>query len=177
MDHRMTHPSHFIYCPYDGQKLVANRKIETGHSFCRSCGFVDYQNPKACVAVLILQGDKILLARRGIEPAKGRWDIPGGFVEAGETVEEAVLRETLEETRLRVRVREYLGSLPDVYDARRLSTLNLCYWVEIVRGVPTAKSDVDALAWFRLEKLPKKLAFAHQAKAIEILKKRLSREP
>jgi ADP-ribose pyrophosphatase YjhB (NUDIX family) len=169
----MTDPSRFIFCPYDGEKLIANRKIQKGHRFCRSCGFVDYQNPKACVAVLILQGDKILLARRGVEPAKGEWDIPGGFVEAKESAEKAVFRETLEETRLRVRVREYLGSLPDVYHPRCSPTLNLCYWVEIVHGIPTAKSDVDALKWFRLDNLPKKLAFAHQAQAIEILRKRL----
>jgi mutator protein MutT len=136
---------------------------------------VDYQNPKACVAILITSHGKLLLARRGIEPAKGAWDIPGGFVEAGESAEEAVVREALEETILQVRVTEYLGSVPDVYGARQTPTLNLCYLADVVSGEPAPQSDVEALVWFSMTELPKGMAFPHQTQVIALLQERIRR--
>ena len=169
----MIDPALYSHCPYDGEKLVDNANDSAGHGRCPRCGFVDYQNPKVCVAILILRGAEVLLARRGVEPAKGEWDIPGGFVEAGESAAEAVVREALEETTLHIRIREYLGSIPDHYGVRRTPTLNLCYLVEVVGGTPQPKSDVESLAWFGLDDLPPKLAFAHQARAIQMVKERL----
>lgn len=142
-------------------------------SRCPTCGFVDYQNPKTCVVILITQGHKILLARRGIEPAKGEWDIPGGFVDRGESAEEAVLREALEETSLHVRVKEYIGSVPDVYGPRETPTVNLCFLVEILDGQPSPRSDVESLVWFSLDQLPRKMTFAHQYHVMRLLKERL----
>ena len=169
----MNGPSSYQYCPYDGERLTGSNVASEGPPTCRKCGFTDYQNPKACVAILITQGENILLARRGIEPAKGQWDIPGGFADAGESVEETVVREALEETTLRVQVREYLGSVPDVYGPRQTPTMNLCFLVEVLEGEPKPRSDVEALVWFSLDKLPKKMAFAHQERVMQLLKERL----
>lgn len=149
-----------------------------GRSRCPTCGFVDYHNPKPCVDILIMQGDKLLLARRAFEPAKGEWDLPGGFIDSGETAEEAVVREALEETTLHVRVAEYLGSVPDIYvwGNWRVPTLSFCYLVDIIDGEPKAQDDVESLTWVPLDKLPSKLAFEHQTQVIELLKRRLRRE-
>lgn len=165
--------SKFQYCPYHGERLEAKGATNEGRPACPECGFIDYQNPKACVAILITQGTKVLLARRGVEPAKGQWDIPGGFVNAGESVEAAVIREALEETTLRVCIKEYLGSVPDVYGPRRTPTENLCFLVDVVKGEPKAKSDVESLEWVSLDKLPKNMAFAHQRRVLELLRKKL----
>lgn len=140
---------------------------------CPKCGFTDYQNPKACVAILITKGKRVLLARRGVEPARGQWDIPGGFVDMGESAEEAVVREAFEETTLRVRVKEYLGSVPDVYGPRETPTLTLCFIVEVLGGQPKPKSDVESLVWFPFDQLPEKTAFAHQQRVIQLLKEKL----
>src|SRR6266849_8161058 len=101
----------YQYCPYDGTRLDAGDACGS-RPRCARCGFVDYQNPRPCVTILILEERRVLLARRAVEPAKGMWDIPGGFIETGESAEEAVVREALEETVLHVRVTAYLGSLP-----------------------------------------------------------------
>jgi len=93
----MIDPAPYSHCPYDGEKLVDKADDPAGHGVCARCGFIDHQNPKACVAILILQGANVLLVRRGVEPAKGEWEIPGGFVEAGESAEETVVREALED--------------------------------------------------------------------------------
>lgn len=82
----------YSYCPYDGKKLI---ETDTGRAKCPLCDFVDYQDPKPCVAIFITQNNKVLLARRGVEPFKGMWDIPGGFIESGESAEQAVIREAL----------------------------------------------------------------------------------
>lgn len=169
----MSRLSDYQYCPYDGGPLVTNAGESEGRPMCPRCGFTDYQNPRACVAILITQANKILLARRGIEPAKGQWDIPGGFVEAGESAEDTVIREALEETTLRVRVKEYLGSVPDVYGPRETPTENLCFLVEVLEGEPKPRSDVEALEWFSVDELPGGMAFAHQQHAIELLREKL----
>lgn len=169
----MNHPNDYKYCPYEGQRLTVDNLAAQVRPSCSKCGFVDYQNPKACVAILIAQGGRLLLAQRGIEPAKGQWDIPGGFVDSGESAEEAAVREALEEMTLTVRVAEYLGSVPDLYGPRQTPTLNLCFLVEILAGEPKAKSDVASLEWFPLDALPGPMAFAHQQEAIRLLKARL----
>lgn len=169
----MKNISDYSYCPYDGERLIINDYIPEDRPKCLKCGFIDYQNPKACVVILITQGSKILLARRGIEPAKGEWDIPGGFVDSRESAEDAVIREALEETNLHIQVKEYLGSVPDVYGPRQTPTINLCYLVEVLKGDIQPKSDVESLVWFSLDEIPQKMAFKHQKRVIQLLKEKL----
>jgi ADP-ribose pyrophosphatase YjhB (NUDIX family) len=65
---------------------------------CAQCGLIHYENPQVLVWCLAHWGEKMLLCRRAIEPARGLWNPPAGFVEAGETLEEAMARELREET-------------------------------------------------------------------------------
>jgi len=119
------------------------------------------------VAILILNERSVLLARRAVEPAKGVWDIPGGFIDARESAEQAVVREALEETALHIRVAAYLGSLPDVYGDRAAPTLNFCFLAEIVSGDLRAQSDVAELQWVDIDHLPDQMAFAHQREMLK----------
>lgn len=77
-------------------KALADEHIDR-HS-CDSCGFVHYLNPKITAACVVYEGEKVLLCKRNIEPKKGLWTIPGGFMENGETSKRAAERETQEET-------------------------------------------------------------------------------
>ena len=63
---------------------------------CLKCGFVNYLNPKVVVGAVSTWEDKILLVKRAIQPQKGYWTIPAGFLETGETIEEGAVRETWE---------------------------------------------------------------------------------
>jgi ADP-ribose pyrophosphatase YjhB (NUDIX family) len=127
-------------------------------------------NPKPCVAVIITKDNEILLAQRAIDPAKGKWDLIGGFINVDESAEDAAIRETKEETGLDVVVKKYLGSISDVYGETNISTLNFCYLVQVKRGSPKANSDVAGLKWFSINEIPGNMAFAHQARAIELFK-------
>lgn len=159
------HPHHpgYAYCPRDGLPMTPAPQPD-GRTLpvCRQCGFVDYGNPKPCVAVLLINEGRLLLARRAVEPAKGLWDIPGGFIDAHETAEDAVHREMREETGLEIRITGYLGSFPDTYGADGESTLSFCFLAETIRGTPSAQSDVAELRWFSPTELPRTMAFPHQ---------------
>jgi len=65
---------------------------------CEDCGFIFYDNPQIVVGSIPVYNAKILLAKRGIEPQKGKWNIPAGFLEKGESIEDGAKRETIEET-------------------------------------------------------------------------------
>lgn len=155
----------FTFCPFDGTRLT-----HPGNGSCPVCPFVDYGNPAPAVGFFLLDGERVLLAVRAFEPAKGKLDIPGGFIEAGESAEDAVLREAEEETGLRVSVVEYLGSFADVYGEREMPTLSFIYVVRRESGELQAKDDVAELRWFPLDAIPDELAFAHQPAAVQKLR-------
>jgi ADP-ribose pyrophosphatase YjhB (NUDIX family) len=64
---------------------------------CADCGHIDYQNPKVVVGTVVTSGEKILMCRRAIEPRRGFWTLPAGYLELGETLEEGAAREAMEE--------------------------------------------------------------------------------
>ena len=95
------------YCSACGSPRV-ERLVPEGDTLlrdvCAACGTIHYQNPKVVVGCLPEFEDRVLLCRRAIEPRKGLWTLPAGFLENGETLESGALRETLEEAGARVAV-------------------------------------------------------------------------
>ena len=85
---------------------------------CSQCGAIAYRNPQVLVSTIVAVGERILLCQRAQAPAAGRWTLPGGFMECGETLEEAAARETLEETGVRLSPRELrlhaVSTLPEL---------------------------------------------------------------
>ena len=156
-------------CPRCGAGL--DRSAMPARVSCPVCAFVAYANPKPCVCALVVDGDgRLLLTRRGVEPFRGLWDTPGGFVEEGEHPHEALRRELLEETGLVVEPGAFVGVWMDTYgsagDAE--STFNLYYEAGIVSGVPRADDDVAEIGWFSADALPVRdeLAFTTVADAL-----------
>jgi len=101
----------YKFCPQCGGRL--EQKIlqpkEPPRLVCRDCGFVFYLDPKLAAIAIIPWEDGLVLARRAIEPGYGLWVAPGGFVDVGERVEDAVVREVQEEVFLKVRINRLLN--------------------------------------------------------------------
>jgi ADP-ribose pyrophosphatase YjhB (NUDIX family) len=94
------------YCSNCGEKVVFGT-LEGEHLpryHCPSCGVIHYQNPRVIVGCVPIWEDKVMLCKRGIEPQLGFWNLPGGFMENGETAMEGAAREMLEETGGSVRI-------------------------------------------------------------------------
>ena len=152
----MTHPlQQFKFCPKCGSR---NFKINNEKSKkCADCGFVYYFNSSASVVAIINNDkDEILVARRAKEPAKGTFDLPGGFVDMHETAEEAVAREVLEETRLIVNSSKYLFTIPNiyVYSGFEVHTVDMFFACEIKDFEPIkAQDDVAELLFIDKKKI------------------------
>ncbi|MEW6187668.1 MAG: NUDIX hydrolase [Thermodesulfobacteriota bacterium] len=148
----------FRFCPLCGRKL-AWKQLKTNEPerlVCGGCAFVFYLDPKVAAGTVTLFQNRIVLAKRGIAPGYGQWVIPGGFVDRGETLEEAAVRETLEETGLEVRV----TSLLNVYSYTGKTVVVAAFTAEVLSGVPTACDETLEIGLFSLEEIPwSELAF------------------
>jgi thiamine-phosphate pyrophosphorylase len=134
--------------------------------FCPACGIVHYQNPVPATAAVVLNlAFELLLVLRGQEPGKGKWCLPGGFQEMGETPEQCMRRELLEETGLSGQV---LGLIALEMGQNSLAgeVLVAGYHVHVNGGELKAGDDAAAAAYFPMDKLPE-LAFASHARIIE----------
>jgi ADP-ribose pyrophosphatase YjhB (NUDIX family) len=141
------------FCP----RCAAELDVGRGRADCRACGSAYYASSAPTAGALVLDGDgRILLARRGIEPYRGFWDIPGGFLDEGEHPLDAVRRELREEAGVEIEPLSFFGAWVDSYGESddTHSTLNLYWKARIVAGVPRPADDVAELAWFSPGELP-----------------------
>lgn len=154
------------YCPQCGGALEL-RLLDTESQdrlVCAACAFVFYQNPKVVVGTLPIRDGRVLLLRRGIEPRLGAWTYPAGFLELGETVEDAARRETLEECQLTVRI----DALLNVYSRPQIGIVNIVYLATVLGGTPTVNPEALAFAEFRPDEIPwSELAFTSTTQALE----------
>lgn len=118
---------------------------------CDACGYVAYVNPRMVVTTFpVTDAGEVLLLRRGIEPGYGSWAQPGGFLEVDETVTEAAIRETLEETGLIVEPGEIVG----LYSRLEAAVVVIAYEARIVGGSAVTTPEAIEVATFRPEAIP-----------------------
>jgi ADP-ribose pyrophosphatase YjhB (NUDIX family) len=145
------------HCPAcSGPLRIDGRAAE-----CGRCGRTVYANPAPPASALVLDNrGRVLLARRAGDPGEGMWDLPGGFVEEGESAVETLRRELEEETGAEIEPIEFLGAFPDRYGDGGIYTLNLYWTARIVSGDPAPADDVAHLRWFAADELPDESEFA-----------------
>jgi len=149
------------YCPNCGTLLQDQVRDGTVRPICPSCEFVEYKDPKVAVAVLAGIEGKILLARRNHEPGMGLWTFPSGFVDRGEVVEDAAVRETLEEVGVSVRLDRLLA----VRSRPGNPVVLIVYTGTIVDGKPAPGPEATEVGLFPPDALPE-LAFPHDEELI-----------
>ncbi len=141
------------FCPQCGTRLEQQQVGDRVRPVCPACGFIYYLNPVVAAGVLIEQDGRIALIRRGVEPGKGLWGLPAGYVEADESVEEAAIREAREESGLEIELDGLMGVYSFGHDVSSRGVLIL-YAAHVVRGTLRAGDDAVEVAWFTPESLP-----------------------
>lgn len=117
---------------------------------CDTCGFIHYQNPKVVVGSVVMDAGRILLCRRAIEPAKGRWTLPAGYLEEGESAEEGAIREAREEANASLRLEHLLA----VYSIPRISQVQLIFRARLAEPGVSAGQETEDVAFYREEDIP-----------------------
>ncbi|HRF86630.1 MAG TPA: NUDIX domain-containing protein [Alloprevotella sp.] len=150
------HPlASFRFCPRCGASGFADH--DTRSRRCPACGFVYYHNASAStVAVIFNPRGELLVTRRALEPARGTLDLPGGFVDPGESLDEGLLREVREETGAEAEIEEYLFSLPNTYtySGFEVHTADAFFRCRLKAGEqPQAADDAAELLWLPAEEI------------------------
>jgi 8-oxo-dGTP diphosphatase len=146
------------FCPVCAAPLVHQERFGRSRPVCPACHYVHFCDPKVAAIALVEQDGKVLLTRRAMEPAKGCWTLPGGFVDCDEDPRDAAVRECREETGLEI---EIDGLVDVAYGKAHVdgADIVIVYRARLAGGTPGPHDDVDALGFFAPRELPV-LAFA-----------------
>lgn len=169
-------PDTIRFCPLCGAGL-ARQPVgpeKRPEMVCPGCSFIYYVNQKVVAGTIPWQGGRLLLTRRAITPALGKWTFPGGYVDWGETVDAGALRETWEETGLTVE----LGGLVGVYSYASAPVVIVVYEAIVTGGTLTLCHENDRLEWVTPAEIPwDELAFPSTVAAVrDFLARRTARD-
>jgi 8-oxo-dGTP diphosphatase len=155
----------YRFCPSCGGSLES-RRLKTNEPerlVCQKCSYIFYLDPKVVAGAIFTVDGGLALLRRGIEPAMGKWVFPGGYVDRGESVEEAAVRETKEESDLDIRLSSLLG----VYSYPGKRDVIVVYAATVVGGELNAQDESVEARTFSLSNLPwEELAFPSTQEAL-----------
>jgi len=161
----MDYQNTYRFCPRCGGPFHS-RQVKPGEPnrlVCSRCEFIFYLDPKIAACAIVEIEEKIVLLQRGIPPEYGKWVIPGGFVDLGEPVPVAAVRETWEEVRLKVEIVDLVG----VYSYPQTPVVVIVYEAVVRDGILQAADESLAAEMFAPGEIPwEKLAFSSTRDAL-----------
>ena len=157
----------FSFCPMCGCELLLETVGNLCLPACPDCGFVQFRNPAPTVSLLIERDGMVLLGRRGGHPGKGTWSLPSGYIDYGDDLLTAAVREAREETGLEVRIRKIVQVLSS-FISPRYHFLGIYVAADIVGGEVLAGDDLKAVAWYPLCGPLPPMGFEEDADVIEL---------
>jgi ADP-ribose pyrophosphatase YjhB (NUDIX family) len=152
------------YCPRCGHALEERNAFERVRRFCPACDRIVFREHKVAAGVIVERDGEVLLVRRRLNPRRGLWSFPAGFVDFDETPAEAAVRECREETGLEVEIVDLLDVIAGAGHGE--ADIVIVYRARWVGGRLKAADDVDRVAFFAPEDLPP-LAFRATREAID----------
>lgn len=164
----MHHNYIFRHCPVCGDEFTKKRvkAQEPPRLVCKNeeCGFVFYLDPKLVACVLVEKDDKVILLKRASSPERGKWVMPGGYVDRGEQVEEAAIRETREECKIEIKLNGLFG----VYSYPGYLEVVIVYLAEQISGIPAAGDETTDIRLVSTDDIPwDELAFESTRDALK----------
>jgi ADP-ribose pyrophosphatase len=167
---QIAYENKFRFCPLCGKDLVPLPSgPDRGRPSCLQGHFVHYNNPAITAFAFVERSGCYLVLRRGQQPYRGRWELPGGFVEAGESPAEAVRREIFEETGLRVEAPSIIGAYTSRYGDDGKWTVDVAFHCQAPSSELSLSAESSDAAWVSIEQMPP-LAFAGEQCAFEEFK-------
>ncbi len=164
--HPDQHAAAFRFCPVCGGSLEPRvlKATEPTRLVCTRCGFVFYLDPKVAVGAVIANDQgQVLLVRRAIEPGYGKWVFPGGYVDRGEEVQLAAIREAREEAGVDIR----LEGLIDIYSYPGRTPVIIVYAARHLAGALAVDDEGLEARWFTEREIPwDELAFPSTREAL-----------
>ncbi len=158
----------FRFCPICSGHLIKSSGGET--LICADCGWTHYNNPLPSVVALVKNHkDEILLIKRGVAPAKGKWALPSGFIEQNEEPTSAVLRELKEEANISGSIDTLIGVFNE-FTKLYGNIIQIAYKISYLTGKPKPGSDTTRVKFFPQNHLPR-LAFVSHKNIIEAERK------
>lgn len=146
--------SPYTYCPLCATPLVEKEVSGILRAACPACKFIHFLNPAVVVVVVVQCGETLLLGKRNIEPSKGMWSFCGGYVELGESLEEAARREVKEETNLDIEPQRLIG----IYSTDDGALVVVAYHTRVtesqVRSLTAQPEEISELAFFHRDAIP-----------------------
>ncbi|MEW5702933.1 MAG: NUDIX hydrolase [Candidatus Zixiibacteriota bacterium] len=166
-ENRRHDPGNYRFCPYCRAALVRRQDGAHERLRCPDCDFVYYHNPVPAAGGVIHRNGAICLVRRAVEPRKGHWSLPAGFMEYNEAPRECARREIREETGLDVTVGDVLGVYCGFDDPRQHAVLIVFWTRELTWQAPVAGDDADAIEFFPPSAIPDDIAFRAHREALQ----------
>ena len=158
----------YRFCPMCGTGVQKIHHEGRNRHVCPECGHVIYINPLPAATLVVLENHNVLLTLRAVEPQKGKWCLPGGFIEWGESPAEGGKRELQEETGLTGEYLKFVG----IYNSMgKVHTLLHGFKVERWSGEPICGDDADDVRWFPLDSIPPLAFEAHDELLADVLEK------
>ena len=117
---------------------------------CSNCEVIHYQNPKIICGALVFYKEKVLLCKRSIEPRKGKWNLPAGFMENNETLKQGAVREVLEEANAHIEIKR----LHTIYNVTHVNQVYFLFLSRILKPVFSAGEETLEAKLFSLDEIP-----------------------
>lgn len=145
------------FCQVCGHAMIERLAFGKLRRVCPECGYIHFSDPKVAAAIFIEQNNRVLLVRRAMNPERGKWALPAGYIDDGEDPRAAAIREVHEETGLEIEITQLVdvqagpGSLG--------ASIVIIYAATVISGTARARDDAEAVLWYAAADPLPELAF------------------